>query len=491
MYTTKDSNMRSLPLNTQIIAAPLVLAVPIIIVLIFTLFYLADISKQNDAVREWSRATDQFSIAKSANYQMLHILKELHLSESSTATSLKTLSADKTEELFFNYIEQSQFLNSSLMSTDIRDKISKNNLAFFTSILKNIEYSESINIQTTITLLESLNPKLEYIFNTLQAKKRGLYVDSNHDITDITAKLTNIISLVLGIAVFLALFISIFVSKNINRRLASINQYATDILQGNFKTLEAPTQIKDEIDQVTLKLSKMSQRLTHTMESELILQSAEDERQRIAMDIHDQFLSEISQLRRNIKEEHSNKNYNEQLTNIDNTLERLNIDLRALINDLFPHSLEMLGLEAAIRDYTERKISSLHNIDYYINIDNSIDSLLSTQQCLHIYRISIEIINNILKHAHCSRFELSFKVINDKLSLTIEDNGCGFDFLINNQQGHIGILSVKQRTSILEANATWKKSRFSSGTCFQLKLTKSIIKVNPLTTVFKTSPQHA
>lgn len=459
--------MRSLPLNIQILAAPLVLAIPIIFILIFTLVYLTDISKQNDTVREWARATDQIKIAKSANYQMQDLLHEL--------SKLKTnIDSDKKEELFFNYIEQSQILKSSLTSVDIKDKISVENIALFSTIIKATRYSENMSIIYSTEALQTLSPKLDYIFNVLQAKKRVLYINSNQDITQITSRLTKVILIVLGIATLLALVIAGLVSKSIKRRLTSISQYATDILNGKYKVLNKPSNVSDELDQVSIKLSKMSQKLIYSIESDIILQAADDERQRIAMDIHDQFLSEITQLRREINQINPENNSQQQLQMIDSTLERLNTDLRSLINDLFPHSLEMLGLEASLRDYITRKTSSSHNIDYYIDIENNIDSKLTPKQCLHLYRISIEVINNILKHAHCNKFEFVFKQINNNLVLTIEDNGCGFDFTTDEPLGHIGMLSIKQRASIMETEAKWQASRFSSGTCFKLIINNNI-----------------
>jgi len=455
--------MRSLPLNIQILAAPLVLAIPIVFILIYTLVYLTDISKQNDTVREWARATDQIKIAQSTSYQMLHTLTELSSKKNIT-------DSDKKEELFFNYIEQSQVLKSSLTSADIGDKISNENLTLFSKTIQTTRYSERMDILSSIRALETLSPKLDYIYNTLQAKKRVLYIKSNKDITLITSKLTNVILLVLGISTLLALITAGLVSKTLKRRLTCISQYATNVLKGNYQALQKPTNINDELDQITLQLSKMSQKLSHTIASEDILQAAEDERQRIAMDIHDQFLSEITQLRREIEQADTHNNSAKQLQTIDDTLGRLNTDLRSLINDLFPHSLEILGLEASIRDYILRKLSAFQNIQFYVQIDANIDDYLTQKQCLHLYRISIEAINNILKHAHCNRFELVLKRIDGNIVLSIEDNGCGFDFTSTEPLGHIGMLSIKQRASILETEGHWQASRFSTGTCFKLIL---------------------
>ena len=456
--------MRSLPLNLQILASPLVLAVPIIAILISTLLYLDDISAKNDTIREWARATDQLKIAKSANYQMLDILNSISKLHNTGNPEIK-------EELFFNYIEQSQFLNTSLNSPDIIDKISEADLFLFSTTLENTQYSENIDIPNAIVNLSTLTPKLDYIYNTLQAKKRSLYIESNEYITQITSKLTNLILVTLGAATLLAIIIAAIVSTQLKKRLSSVSNLATNILNGN--TLSKATKQnltnRDELDRISDKLVKLSVKLNNSIDSSKILQAAEDERQRIAMDIHDQFLSEITQLRRSIDQTQSN-DHERQLHAIDNTLGRLNTDLRGLINDLFPHSLEMLGLESSIRDFVTRKLSSIEHIDFYIQIDNEVDKNLSQQQCLHLYRISIEAINNILKHAHCNRFEVVFKSINKNLILTIEDNGCGFDFSKMPLKGRVGLLSIKQRAQIIDSEMTWANSRFSTGTCLKITL---------------------
>ena len=456
--------MRNLPLNIQILASPLVLAVPIIAILISTLVYLDDISEQNDLIREWARATDQFKIAKSANYQMLEILQTI----SKIGVSDKS---EQKEELFFNYIEQSQFLRTSLTSPDIVDKVSEADFFLFSTILEKAKYSERINITEARTHLETLSPKLDYIYNTLQAKKRSLYLQSNKDITEITSKLTSLILFTLGGATLLAIIIAAIVSTHLKKRLSSINKLASNILDGNKvnQTIKSTEARRDDLDSISDKLIKISLRLNNSLESSKILQAAEDERQRIAMDIHDQFLSEVTQLRRSIDKSQSD-NVEQQLNTIDTTLGRLNNDLRGLINDLFPHSLEMLGLEASLRDFINRKVTSTHNLDFYVQIDDNIDSKLTQQQCLHLYRISIEAINNILKHAHCNRFELVFNIINDNLILSIEDNGCGFKFDDTPLRGRMGLLSIKQRAQILEAELNWSQSRFSSGTCVKITL---------------------
>jgi len=468
--------MQRLPLNLQILAAPVVLALPIIVVIFYTLLYLDDISAQNDTVREWARATDHLKIAKSTAYQMGNLLTDISLYPIEE-------NSEQKEELFFNYIEQSQVLKSNLNSSDITDKVSSDDLALFASAIQQTHYSEDMSIQGAIVALQQLSPKLDYIYNVLQAKKRSLYIQSNTDITEIISKLSRLILTILGIATFLAIIIAALVSTNLQKRLKNLSQMVSRILHDDEKTTSTSfsnTTNTDKLEQIENKLNKLSKRLNNSIESEKILQATEDERQRIALDIHDQFLAEITQLRRELNYSRTDTtsidaNPKAKLAKIDTTLEKLNVDLRSLINDLFPHSLDMLGLEASVNDYIRKKIPQQHDIDYYVHIDETINANLNQQQCLHLYRIIIEAVNNILKHAHCNRFEIVFKKVNERIILTIEDNGCGFSFNQSLLQGHMGLLSIKQRASILDADASWHSSRFSSGTCLKISLDLSKI----------------
>ena len=85
---------------------------------------------------------------------------------------------------------------------------------------------------------------------------------------------------------------------------------------------------KDELNQISAKLKNISQRLNNTIESEKIMQAAEDERQRIAMDIHDQFLTKITQLRRELNTSKikgkQEKNPKRESKTIDSKLEKKN-----------------------------------------------------------------------------------------------------------------------------------------------------------------------
>lgn len=449
--------MLRIPLKFQIIATPVLLVVPIFVVMLITLSYLADIAKQNDTVRDWVHATDQVKIAISAGYRLQKIIEKIDNTKKS-----------QQDELHFNYIEQSQLLHSSLAAPTLQDKLTTEQTSLFKSSLEKIDYQENMDFNAAFFALAESIPKLEYIFNILQARKRSIYIQSNQDINIITDRLGTVMLSVLGVCIILGIALSIFVGQHISRRIKSISDNVKAIAQGESTSIPKPQQIQDELDELCSILSSMTTRINKTLASEKILQGMENERHRIAMDIHDHFLAEISHLQREIENPQQNNDSSRQLRNINHTLSRLSADLRAIIHDLYPHTLDMLGLEAAITDYINRQ-NTYSKVEFYINIDTQIDNHLTQDQLLHIYRIMVEVINNALHHAHCNQVEIVFRRIDNQLLLTIDDNGSGFDKTIALQKGHLGLLTILQRASILHAEADWSGSRFSSGTCFKLK----------------------
>ena len=76
--------------------------------------------------------------------------------------------------------------------------------------------------------------------------------------------------------------------------------------------------------------------------------------------------------------------------------------------------------------------------------------------------------HNVIRHAQCSRFEVSLRVVAQRLLCTVEDNGVGMP-LERAGPGH-GCLNITERARAIGAQASWSPSRFSSGTRFELSL---------------------
>jgi signal transduction histidine kinase len=89
-----------------------------------------------------------------------------------------------------------------------------------------------------------------------------------------------------------------------------------------------------------------------------------------------------------------------------------------------------------------------------------------------LYRIAVEAIHNVQRHASASRLEVGLERRGDNLVLAVEDNGRGFDFVprLPGEFGGRGLHNIRERARAIGAQVTWGPARFSSGTRFELQL---------------------
>lgn len=460
--------MPSLPIKHQIILAPMVLIVPILFVILLTLSYLKDIGQQNDTVRDWARATDQLQIGMSA----IQSLQE-------TSKLLQGDHEQEAEELVFDYLEKSRLLNESLKHPSLIDKTNQETLKELQLLASNVHYSDNMDLAITTPILANLLPRLDYLYRNLQAQKRSIYIDSNEDISRITSQLATISISVLGICVLLGMVLSFWINKSTGRRLRTLTTSASNLCHKPASDIGA-RKPRDELDELASCLSLISQRQLNLLATEKLLEGAEEERRRIAMDIHDQFLSDVANITRGLDEIENSADMTasdrEELQHIQDNLRDLTTNLRAIIDDLHPSALNILGLEAALRSFLERKLSTISSIDYFLSIDKNIDNYLDQHQSLNLYRIILELVNNILRHAHCSRIEINLHPVEQTLILSVEDNGIGFDYQQALEKAGHGLVNINQRALAIQAESQWSASRFSSGSCYKLTIpVKSVV----------------
>jgi PAS domain S-box-containing protein len=178
--------------------------------------------------------------------------------------------------------------------------------------------------------------------------------------------------------------------------------------------------------------------------------AAIEERQRLARELHDsvsQALYGISlgvhtarmQLDRDPKELAESLDYVLELA------EAALIEMRALIFELRPESLETEGLVNALT----KQAAALHarqGILVQLNLCQEPGIPLKVKQDL--YRIAQEALHNMVKHARASLVELNLDQTNEMIMLEIQDNGRGFD-TTSSYPGHLGLHSMQERVKSL------------------------------------------
>jgi len=177
--------------------------------------------------------------------------------------------------------------------------------------------------------------------------------------------------------------------------------------------------------------------------SRQLYEKIEEERKRIASDLHDGVSHELLTLKNN----HS-QTITSQQNNIDDIIE----NLRNISRNLHPVMFERLGLKASIEQLVER-IQTL-NI-FLINTDLQYSGQLHKTTEIQLYRMIQEACSNIIKHSNAVAGRISIIEDNKMVTTTIEDNGKGFE--VNkklNSTDSFGLHNIKQRAKSLGGKAS-------------------------------------
>ena len=202
-----------------------------------------------------------------------------------------------------------------------------------------------------------------------------------------------------------------------------------------------------------------------------LLRGQEEERNRIAKDLHDGLggmLSGVKMSFVNMKENlimdaENVKNFEKSISQLDNTI----AELRKVAHNLMPEALAKFGLKDAIKDFCNSMESSSHvKIIYQFFGD---DRKIGNTAEVYIYRIIQELVSNAIKHAEPSQIVVQMTVAEKNILLTVEDNGMGINTEKQNASKGIGLESVKQRVDYLNGTLEFD-SKEPTGTAVNIEL---------------------
>ena len=183
-----------------------------------------------------------------------------------------------------------------------------------------------------------------------------------------------------------------------------------------------------------------------------VIITQEEERKRIAQDLHDDISSKL-----NIVSLNSHLLTSPNLTEaetIEITENIISLTTKALENsrkiahNLLPPVFEKFGLNAGVEELCEEFESSKA---VKIHYKNEIDfDEADIDRHLHVFRILQELMNNSLRHGKATEIWASFKIIDDVHTCSYRDNGKGFDAEnIENHKG-LGMKNIDSRISFLD-----------------------------------------
>jgi signal transduction histidine kinase len=237
-----------------------------------------------------------------------------------------------------------------------------------------------------------------------------------------------------------------------NEKLEEAVRHRTEELRRNFKVL------RRSADERRLLLSRL-------------LKAQEDERTRIAGDVHDDSVQVMSAVHIRLQLLRRRLSDPELIAALEPLEEAVRLSvrrLRHLLFDLHPPILDSEGLAAALRVYLDQN----HTEDGPVyEIRNELDEEPPPQIRTVLYRIAGEALSNVRRHAKADRVAITLDRHDGAFRVRIDDDGVGFavDERSAPRPGHLGLASMRERAEL--AGGTWRiESTPGTGTTVEFEV---------------------
>ena len=186
--------------------------------------------------------------------------------------------------------------------------------------------------------------------------------------------------------------------------------------------------------------------------SRKLIEAQEQERTRIARELHDDINQRLALLATEIEASKENppdcaNDWRRVLTNAWNQIVGVSSDVQSLSHQLHSSQLEYLGLAAAMKSFC-REIGERQKMKIDFTHDELPDSI-PHDVSLCLFRVLQEALHNAAKHSRAHRVEVRLAYDENQLDLTVSDDGTGFDAEAATSKGGLGLISMRERVRLL------------------------------------------
>jgi two-component system NarL family sensor kinase len=191
-----------------------------------------------------------------------------------------------------------------------------------------------------------------------------------------------------------------------------------------------------------------------------ILNAEENERRRIASDLHDGIGQLMSAAKMNLSAIQSaipfatndqELVYNKAINLVDESCK----EIRTISHNMMPNALVKAGLDSALKAFIYQMDNSNLKINLYTEgLQNRLNANIETV----LYRVIQECVNNVIKHAEATQLDISLIKEDEGIAAMIEDNGKGFDTTNKTTIGGIGLKNISTRIEFLNGTVEWKSA---------------------------------
>lgn len=445
--------MPRLPFVYQLSLAPAVVIALLAGLIGYSLLGLAQIRHENEIVQQWVRISDRLHLAIGAGSRLQKI-------------TMHPLRNDQAVPVFAppEYHQQLAIFSENLLYPEVIYKMPSDLRTLVEKKQPIINDPTRFNPENAHSALAVLMPKLEAFNGALWDEKRLAYANYYTNLNSVITDLAETSLYTLLACLFLAVILSAITVHSVRQRLGTLARQARSLCSGNLVPVNAPSTVRDELDELAGCVANMTQRLLNVVAVEKFLQGVENERKRIAMDLHDQALADLTAVSRVLEaaEKLPAAEQAGQLASLRGDVENISTGIRSIIDDLHPQTLDILGLEAATRSFLERNATGLPH--WTIHFEHETERILTEFQRVNLFRIISESATNVLRHARATICEIVLRTVDDHIVLTIDDDGIGITTRATpGTDGH-GLSNLRQRARAMGATFNHGHSRFDTGT---------------------------
>ena len=191
-----------------------------------------------------------------------------------------------------------------------------------------------------------------------------------------------------------------------------------------------------------------------------IINAEENERKRIAADLHDGVGQMMSAAKMNLsaleneipfKDEAQKISFDNLIGLVDESCR----EIRSVSHQMMPNALLKNGLANAVKEFIDKIDTRVIKINLYAEglnerLDNNIETVL--------YRVIQECVNNVIKHSGADKLDISLIKDTDGIATTVEDNGRGFDTTDKQKFEGIGLKNITSRIEFLKGTVEFDSS---------------------------------
>jgi signal transduction histidine kinase len=209
---------------------------------------------------------------------------------------------------------------------------------------------------------------------------------------------------------------------------------------------------------------------TQTLQA--VIRAQEDERQRIARELHDSFGQSLASILLGLKvldQQKTIEAVRERIADVRDVAAAAASDVRRIAFELRPTLLDDLGLEAALQRYA-------HDVEHRSGIGIRVDAGLGDQRLdseveTVLYRVAQEAMTNAVKYATASQITIALTTSDGEVRLVVSDDGRGFDLSKVEGKG-LGLLGMRERSELVGGKLSIR-SEEGGGTTVELRVPRT------------------